>query len=160
MEASATSVEIDKYKLRKGDVIVTKDSESWDDIAVAAYVSNDFNDIVCGYHLALIRHNSSLINSEFLFRSFSARGINYQFRIASTGITRYGLGKYWLDNASFLEPPLDEQELIASFLNKQTTKIDKTVKMITKSIEKLQEYRTALISTAVTGKIDVREVVI
>jgi len=53
-------------------------------------------------------------------------------------------------------PPLDEQRAIASFLDRETARIDALVGKVKESIDKLREYRTALISAAVTGKIDVR----
>jgi type I restriction enzyme, S subunit len=54
-------------------------------------------------------------------------------------------------------PPPAEQEVIAEFLDRETAKIDALSAKIHEGIEKLKEYRTALISAAVTGKIDVRE---
>ena len=54
------------------------------------------------------------------------------------------------------KPNLDEQEEIVSFLIEQEAKFDSAVKKCLETIELLQEYRTALISEAVTGKIDVR----
>jgi type I restriction enzyme S subunit len=56
-------------------------------------------------------------------------------------------------------PPLPEQKTIADFLDRETAKIDTLVSEVETAIEKLKEYRTALISAAVTGKIDVREAV-
>ncbi|HEY0755758.1 MAG TPA: hypothetical protein VGD98_17500, partial [Ktedonobacteraceae bacterium] len=55
-------------------------------------------------------------------------------------------------------PPDEEQKAIMVYLNQQTQKIDTLISTITNGIKKLQEYRTALISAAVTGKIDVRGV--
>ncbi len=55
-----------------------------------------------------------------------------------------------------LMPPLTEQDKIANFIDEETTKIDALITRIREGIEKLQEYRVALISAAVTGKIDVR----
>ena len=54
-------------------------------------------------------------------------------------------------------PPLPEQRAIAAFLDRETAKIDALVTKVEEAIDRLQEYRTALISAAVTGKIDVRE---
>ena len=54
-------------------------------------------------------------------------------------------------------PPLGEQEDIIRFLNKELSQVDETINRVAKEIELLQEYRTALVSEAVTGKIDVRE---
>jgi hypothetical protein len=53
-------------------------------------------------------------------------------------------------------PPLDEQRAIAAFLDRETVCLDKLVAKVLGAIDKLREYRTALISAAVTGKIDVR----
>jgi restriction endonuclease S subunit len=55
---------------------------------------------------------------------------------------------------SFCSPP--EQRAISTFLDRETEKIDALVAKIQEAIDRLKEYRTALISAAVTGKIDVR----
>ena len=54
-----------------------------------------------------------------------------------------------------LVPPIDEQCIIAKYLDKETVKIDKVIEKTSKSIELLKEYRTALISATVIGKIKV-----
>ena len=54
-------------------------------------------------------------------------------------------------------PPLAEQRAIVAFLDQETERIDDLVGRVECNIERLQEYRTALITAAVTGKIDVRE---
>ena len=56
-----------------------------------------------------------------------------------------------------VRPPLNEQRSIVEFLNRQTEGIDELCSQVETAIERLQEYRTALITAAVTGKIDVRE---
>ena len=53
--------------------------------------------------------------------------------------------------------PLPEQRSIAAFLDRETSRIDDLIAKVNDSVELLREYRTALISAAVTGKIDVRE---
>ena len=53
-------------------------------------------------------------------------------------------------------PPLVEQRAIADYLDRETTKIDRMVEKVEAAIERLREYRSALITAAVTGKIDVR----
>jgi type I restriction enzyme S subunit len=52
-------------------------------------------------------------------------------------------------------PPLPEQAAIAAYLDMQTAKLDALVGKVEEAVERLQEYRTALITAAVTGKIDV-----
>lgn len=53
-------------------------------------------------------------------------------------------------------PPLPEQQAITAYLNRETGRIDQMIEKVGVAIERLQEYRTALITAAVTGKIDVR----
>ena len=54
-------------------------------------------------------------------------------------------------------PPLHEQSAIATYLDRETAKMDTLIAKIETAIARLQEYRTALITAAVTGKIDVRD---
>jgi restriction endonuclease S subunit len=56
-------------------------------------------------------------------------------------------------------PPLKEQSEVAEYINASRKKIEVSISKAEKQIELLHEYRTALISEAVTGKIDVREAV-
>lgn len=54
-------------------------------------------------------------------------------------------------------PPIDEQQAIVDFLDHDTAYIDRMVANVEEAIDRLQEYRSALITAAVTGKIDLRE---
>ena len=54
-------------------------------------------------------------------------------------------------------PPPEEQHAVAAFLDRETARIDVLIAKVREAIERLKEYRTALISAAVTGKIDVRD---
>ena len=54
-------------------------------------------------------------------------------------------------------PPIDEQTMLAAFLDRETAQIDALIAKVQEAIDRLKELRTALISAAVTGKIDVRE---
>ena len=67
------------------------------------------------------------------------------------------IGKEELGNISIGLPPLSEQRATATFLDQETERIGALISKVRDSIEKLREYRTALISAAVTGKIDVRK---
>ena len=54
-------------------------------------------------------------------------------------------------------PPIDEQQSILAFIRAESDELTRTSSAAEKQIQLLQEYRTALISEAVTGKIDVRK---
>ena len=156
MPATATPEQVKRFSLRAGDVLITKDSESWTDIAVPAVVSDDMAEVLCGYHLAHIRPAAGCLGA-CLSRAFSAVGPRDQFQVAANGITRFGLSGDAIRTGLFAMPPEPEQRAIAAFLDRETAKIDALVAKVREAIERLKEYRTALISAAVTGKIDVRE---
>ena len=153
MKATATGEQVCRFRLRVGDVLITKDSESWEDIAVPAVVSEELPDVVCGYHLAHIKPGSDL-EGRFLARQFSAMGTRDQFHIAANGITRFGLGGDAIRTGLFPVPPLEEQRDIADVLDRETAKIDALVAKKERLIELLQEKRVALISRAVTRGLD------
>ncbi len=67
------------------------------------------------------------------------------------------VNEYQMRNTPVALPPEPEQQLIVSFLDRETTRIDACVGKVRAAINRLKEIRTALISAAVTGKIDVRE---
>ena len=71
-----------------GDVIITKDSESWDDIGVPAFVRETAGDLVCGYHLALLRPLKHKMDGAFLFRCLQAKPVRVQLELAANGVTR------------------------------------------------------------------------
>jgi len=123
MVATASPDEIKKFKVMSGDVIITKDSEEWEDIAIPAYVVDSSDNLICGYHLALIRPDNSMFG-KYLFRAFQAKNINTQFRVSANGITRYGLSKNSITSACFPIPSYPEQKAIADFLDGETTRIN------------------------------------
>src|SRR5205814_5695223 len=93
MEATATPDEIRRFHLNVSDVVITKDSEEWSDIAVPALVVQTADDLVCGYHLGITRPDANKLCGEYLLRTFQACAVNQQFQVAATGVTRYGLPK-------------------------------------------------------------------
>ena len=156
MPATATAEQVCRFSLRKGDVLATKDSETWRDIAVPALVREDLPTVLCGYHLAHIRPISGLCDGAYLSRCLAAARIRDQFQVEANGITRFGLTGASIANAVLPLPPIAEQRSIAVFLDRETAKIDALVAKVQEAIERLKEYRLALISAAVTGNIDVR----
>jgi type I restriction enzyme S subunit len=124
MNATATGPELSRFRVRPGDVLITKDSETWDDIAVPALVELDADDLVCGYHLAMVRPHPSRATGSFLARAIAARGVREQFWVEANGITRYGLSQSALRDALIPVPPVELQHDVAAFLDRETAKID------------------------------------
>ena len=152
---SCTQDEFSKFKLEKGDVIITKDSESPTDIGVPSFVSEELDNVVCGYHLSIIKPNSNKIIGQFLFRQLQTTRIRRYYEICSNGITRFGLGKSSVLETPLIIPPINEQLEIVKHIELKTKEIDDLVKLEQKKINLLKEYRQSLILNVVTGKIKV-----
>jgi type I restriction enzyme S subunit len=153
MSATATPEQIRRFSLRGGDVLITKDSESWTDIAVPAVVAEDLPGVICGYHLAHIRPEVGY-HGAFLAHAFSAIGPRDQFQVSANGITRFGLGGDAIRTGLFPIPPEPEQRAIAAFLDRETAKVDALVAEKQRLIALLQEKCAALITRAVTKGLD------
>lgn len=80
-----------------------------------------------------------------------------QILLFVTGTAQFNVSSAQVQSAFMPFPPLPEQRAIAAYLDEETAKLDALVAKVETAIERLQEYRTALITAAVTGKIDVRE---
>lgn len=154
MPATATSEQLRRFSLHAGDVLITKDSESWTDIAVPAFIQSDLPGVLCGYHLALVRPAESEGLGAFLAPAFSAIGVRDQLQIAATGVTRFGLSGDAIEAALFAIPPSDEYRAISAFLARETAKIDALIAKKERLIELLQEKRTAVISHVVCRGLD------
>ena len=67
MTATATATEVSTYRLRAGQTLITKDSETAEDIGVAAFVEASAGHLVCGYHLAQITPAAEMIEPKYLY---------------------------------------------------------------------------------------------
>jgi len=156
-KGSCTEAEYQKFSIQKNYVILTKDSEARDDIGIPALVEEDLEDVVCGYHLTMLKPLT--IDGNYLYRFIQSSGTRKYFELNSNGVTRFGLGKSSIENLIVPQPSKDEQQQIANFLDIRTQQINDLIGKEQRKIELLKEYRQSLISDAVTGKIDVRDAV-
>ena len=146
MKASAKQREIDRFTLDEGDVIITKDSETANDIAVPAYVSEELSGVVCGYHLTLLKPNRQKCDGEFLAHMFQLPSVQHYFYILANGITRFGLTADAINGAPLLSPPLPEQQKIAAILSTVDDVIEKT----RAQIDKLKDLKTGMMQELLT----------
>ncbi len=140
MVATATEREIAKCSLTTGDVVITKDSEKHDDIGVPALVREDVPNLVCGYHLAILRPRLSEVDGTYLFYALSTDETQQQFHSFANGITRFGLRKADIGLVEIPLPPLPEQRAIAHVLGTLDDKIELNRRMN----ETLEEMARAL----------------
>ena len=157
MPATATNEEIERFRLQRDDVLITKDSETWDDIGVPALVTEPAFDLISGYHLALLRPRPEKLAGAYLLRALQSKGLAYQFHVEAKGVTRYGLSHTGITSVWLPVPPLSEQNAIVHYLDKISANIETAITRIRSQIELFQEYRNCLIADVVTGKLDVSE---
>ena len=143
-------------RLERDDVLITKDSETWDDIGVPALVTVSASDLISGYHLALLRPQSDKLTGAYLLRALQSKGLAYQFHIEAKGVTRYGLSHAGIKSVWLPLPPLPEQTAIVRFLDRADRRIRRYIRARQKLIALLEKQRQAIIHQAVTGQIDVR----
>jgi len=165
MQATAEQREIEKFQLKKGDVLVTKDSEEPDDIAIPALVTEDLPGVICGYHLAMIRTRSKRITGEFLAWLHRSKQFRAQYEAKAVGVTRFGLSQYAFRSALIPLPPIAEQIRICEFLRVTCAAIDAVAYVDTRKnglsakegilnrqMKALAAYRNSLITECVTGQ--------
>ena len=156
MEATAKMEEVERFRLRSQDVLITKDSEAWNDIGVPALVQEVEDDVVSGYHLALLRSDTRHLDGEFLFRTLQSRDVACQLHVQANGVTRYGLSHNAIKSVQLPIPPVPEQSAIVRFLDYAGRRIRRSIRAKEKLIALLEEQKQAVIHQAVTGRIDVR----
>ena len=154
MPATATKSEIARFRLKLGDVLITKDSETWDDIGVPALVEYAASDLVCGYHLAVLRPLKSSLDGCFLFRALQSAMVSSQFHVSANGVTRYGLTHQAIKSILLPVPPLAEQAAIVRYLDRGDERIRRAISSKERLIELLTEQRQAVIHRAVTRGLD------
>ena len=154
MHATATKVEIERFGVRVDDVLITKDSESWDDIGIPALVRQTRDDLVCGYHLAIVRALRDKMMGAFLFRCLQAKPIRVQLELTAAGITRFGVPKSAIGMVRLPAPPLPQQTTISEYLDCETARIDELIAANERLLRSLAEKRQAIVSQAVTRGLD------
>jgi type I restriction enzyme, S subunit len=137
MSATATTDEIAKFRLQRGDVILTKDSETADDIGISAYVDEVSPDMVCGYHLSLVRPRGAV--GRYLHYAISSTHARRQMSVAATGVTRFGLRAESVGSLSVWIPPEAKQRTIADHLDAETARIDAVIAKKQQLIHLLEE---------------------
>jgi type I restriction enzyme S subunit len=149
-----TDSEMGNSRVHESDVLLNITGASIGRCCVAR-LSNEKANV--NQHVCIIRPVSEKIAPDFLSNSIASHVGQEQILTIQDGISREGLNFDQVGNMNIVLPPLDEQEKIAESVAAERTKIDSLVAKVERAVELLKEYRIALISAAVTGKIDLRE---
>ena len=122
MEATANNNEISKFELKKDDVVITKDSETRDDIGIACHIKNDLDNVVLGYHCALIRPKN--VDGGYLNVCLQSKMCRTYFSNQASGSgQRYTLTEKGIGNVKIPIVPMDYQKKIARLVSNINDKI-------------------------------------
>lgn len=117
----------------------------------------DREDVAMAQRIIRFRMEPNKFIPRFALYAMISDYFQNQLASLSTGSTAEGLKASKLNQLRLICPPIDQQIVLTSYLDQETGKIDSLIEKIQDAIAHLLEYRTALITAAVTGKIDVRD---
>jgi type I restriction enzyme S subunit len=137
---------------RAGDIVFTTEAPLGN---VAMLPDNER--YILSQRVVLLRPRTDRVNAEYLLQFLRASAFRQGVEGRATGSTAEGVKRRYLMAMPVCVPPIEEQAALNAYLSTEMVRIERIVPATEKAISLLQEYRTALISAAVTGKIDVRE---
>ena len=146
------SAEGERSRIREGDVLISITA----DLGSVTVAPISLEGAYVSQHVCLTRPNKSLL-SKWLGYALKSDSSKAQFEASGYGGTKIQLSLGDIRNFEIALPPLAEQRAIVAHLDEKCGKIDQLKAKAERGIELLKERRSALISAAVTGKIDVRE---
>lgn len=151
-ESKAT--QLDYWRVTPGDIVTARRGE----LGRSAIVTAQQDGWICGTGSLRIRPDVTMVSSEYIHALMYSRATRSWLDYQSVGSTMPNLNEALLGNLPVALPPnIPEQDAVTSRIASMKQKIDDLVANTERSIALLSEHRTALISAAVTGKIDLRE---
>jgi type I restriction enzyme S subunit len=146
-----TAVRLSRHRLREGDIIMARRGE----IGRCGVVGRQEASWLCGTGSLVVRLRDC--NPTYFATIISGAGFRGLLELHAVGTTMLNLNPTIVGRMLVPVPPHPQQAAIAAYLDLETAKLDALVGKVEEAVERLQEYRTALITAAVTGKIDVRK---
>jgi type I restriction enzyme, S subunit len=142
---------------KAGDLLISITA----DLGSVAVIPSDMESAYVSQHLSLVRLDTMNIDPHWIAYSVFSHAGKFQLQTAGYGGTKVQLSLSDIKEIVFCHPPaLKEQQRILEFIRLETARSEELISLTSQAIARLTEYRTALITAATTGKIDVRHVAI
>lgn len=151
-----TKEECQIYKVEKGDIFFVRSSLKLEGIGRSACYMGLDDDVVFECHIVNAKINRKRVSSKFLTRYLNSQNVINEYVRRSKTTTMTTIDQNNLSTISIVIPPFEEQANIDVYLDRYLIKTEYLIRKAESAILLMQERRTALISSAVTGKIDVR----
>ncbi|MEO5787745.1 restriction endonuclease subunit S [Gelidibacter sp.] len=143
-------------KVFKGDVLLNITGGS---IGRCFYLTDEFKEANVNQHVCIVRPNENIV-TEYLHLLLSSDGGQIQISLCQQGGNREALNFEQLKNFPFALPNIEEQLRIIDGVHESNKRMSSIIEKSQQEIDLLKEYKTALISEVVTGKVDVREAIL
>lgn len=131
----------------RGNFVFADTSEDYAGCGNCTYIDTD-EKIFAGYHTILLK--SKDIDNKYYAYLFLTDGWRKQIREKCAGVKLFSITQRNLKSAIIINPPFDEQQKIADYLDKKCTEIDNAISKTTASIEEYKKLKQAIITKAVT----------
>lgn len=154
MSATATPEQRRAFALRSGDTVLTKDSETAEDIGISAYIEQSDDDFVCGYHLAIARPKATGVDPRFLRWSIASKFARGQLAAVATGVTRMGLRSEAIANLEIPDVPINDQRRIADYLDGECERLDRLIELRKGASALLAERNASMVTFMLFGSVD------
>lgn len=141
----------------KGDTILISTSETIEDLGHTCYYDKEQDGLLGGEQI-LLKPNQKLLFEKYLYHY--AKRFCVELKQYAKGLKVFRFNTNDLKSIFIAIPKIEEQIQIANFIDLENNRIDTAISKMFKEIELLREYKTVLISEVVTGKVDVRDVVL
>ncbi|MGJ8757002.1 restriction endonuclease subunit S [Acinetobacter sp. HC8-3S] len=138
--------------VKSGDVLVSTVRTY---LKAITYVESAEDNLIASTGFAVLSP-LDILDSKFLGYWIQSEGMIGSIVANSVGVSYPAINSSVLVSLPIVDIPLEEQKAISSYLDMEIETINRQVKLVNSSIEKLKEYRSTLITQVVTGKIDVR----
>jgi type I restriction enzyme S subunit len=150
-----------QHLVKKEDIIVSR-ANTKELVGLAAVADKDYPNIFLCDKLCRFQAKPDITIAKFLvyvIRSLVSRE-QIEEKTSGASSSMQNISQSVIRNLNIALPPKEEQWAIVGFIEKETGLIERTIARTEREIELIQEYRTRLVSDVVTGKVDVRNVVI
>jgi type I restriction enzyme, S subunit len=144
---------IRRSETKKGDIVIAKIGAQFGKSSILPPI--DKPAVVSGNSMKLTVNNN-ICETVWAYWQLFNQKLNGEIDLLVNGSAQPALSLGTMNELAFLLPNIDEQKKIIAFLDTETVKFDTLVSEAERAVSLLKERRTALISAAVTGKIDVR----
>jgi type I restriction enzyme S subunit len=147
-----SSAELSRTRVEVGDVLVSITAV----VGMVGVIDRDLGEAYISQHICLVRPRPDRVLPKWLgYFLLSAEG-QQMLRAHLYGGTKEGLGLDDVGRLLIPEPSVEVQTRVALYLDRIDAELNALRLRVAEGVNKLREYRTALISAAVTGQIDVR----